>query len=98
MFFVQLTKSFQDWLDDLRDVRAQVAVARRLDRVRAGNLGDAKPVGDGVSELLVDVGPGYRVYFVQRGRELIVVLAGGNKSSQASDIKRAKKLAKGALT
>ncbi len=98
MFFVQLTKSFQDWLDDLRDVRAQVAVARRLDRVRAGNLGDAKPVGDGVSELRVDVGPGYRVYFVQRGGELIVVLAGGNKSSQASDIKRAKKLAKGALT
>jgi putative addiction module killer protein len=56
MFMVQLTKSFQDWLDGLRDVRAQVAVAHRLDRVRAGNLGDAKPVGNGVSELRVDVG------------------------------------------
>ena len=67
MFTVQLTPTFQSWLDGLRDVRAQVSIARRIDRISAGNFGDVKPVGEGVSELRVDVGPGCRVYFVQRG-------------------------------
>ncbi|MDD2711334.1 MAG: type II toxin-antitoxin system RelE/ParE family toxin [Simplicispira sp.] len=94
MFTVQLTESFQSWLDGLRDIRAQVSIARRIERIAAGNLGDVKSVGEGVSELRVDVGPGYRVYFVQRGGHLVVVLAGGDKASQARDIKRAKQLAK----
>lgn len=94
MFTVQLTESFQSWLDGLRDMRAQVSIARRIERIAAGNLGDVKPVGEGVSELRVDVGPGYRVYVVQRGGHLVVVLAGGDKASQARDIKRAKLLAK----
>ncbi|WP_119154175.1 type II toxin-antitoxin system RelE/ParE family toxin [Caldimonas tepidiphila] len=94
MFTVQLTESFSDWLADLRDLRARIAIARRLDRVRAGNLGDAKAVGEGVSELRVDVGAGYRVYFVQRGGHVIVVLAGGDKVSQERDIRRAKQIAK----
>ena len=109
MFTVQLTESFQSWLDGLRDIRAQVSIARRIARMAEGNLGDVKPVGDGVSELRVDLGPGYRVYFVQRGghlvvvlvqemenhrQDLVVVLAGGNKSTQTRDIQRAKQLAK----
>lgn len=94
MFTVQLTTSFEGWLDGLRDMKGRVAIARRLERASAGNLGDVKSVGDGVSELRVDVGPGYRVYFVKRGNSVIVVLAGGDKSSQDRDIKAAKKLAK----
>lgn len=94
MFTVQLTQTFQAWLDGLRDMRAQVSIARRIERMAAGNLGDVKPVGDGISELRVDVGAGYRVYFVQRGGHLVIVLAGGDKSSQARDIQRAKQLAK----
>ena len=94
MLTVQLTQSFQAWLGALRDIRAQVSIASRIERIAAGNLGDVKSVGDGVSELRVDVGPGYRVYIVQRGGHLVVVLAGGDKSSQARDIKRAKQLAK----
>lgn len=94
MFTVQLTESFQKWMDALRDMRARIAIARRIDRVRAGNLGDTKPVGDGVSELRVDVGAGYRVYFMMRGGHLVVMLAGGDKAGQARDIERAKQLAK----
>ena len=94
MFTVQLTANFQSWLDALRDVRAQVSIARRIERISAGNLGDVKPVGEGVSELRVDVGPGYRVYFVQRGGHWVVLLAGGDKSSQSRDIARAQQLAK----
>lgn len=94
MFLVQLTQTFKAWLDGLRDLRARVSVARRIERIAAGNLGDVKSVGDGVFELRVDVGPGYRVYFVQRDGRLVVVLAGGDKSSQARDIQRAKQLAK----
>ena len=71
-----------------------MAIARRIDRASAGNLGDIKPVGDGVSEMRVDVGAGYRVYFTLRRNVVIVLLAGGDKSSQTADIKRAKKLAK----
>ncbi len=93
-FDVQVTATFQGWLDALRDMRAQVAIARRIERVRFGNFGDAKPVGDGISELRVNVGAGYRVYFVQRGIHVLVVLAGGDKASQARDIKRAKQIAK----
>jgi putative addiction module killer protein len=75
-------------------LRAKLAIARRIDRASVGNLGDIKSVGDGVSEMRVDVGAGYRVYFTMRNNVVIVLLAGGDKSSQSADIRRAKKLAK----
>ncbi len=94
MFIVRLTQEFQDWLDELKDLRAQVRIVARLRHVEAGNLGDWKPVGGDVSEMRVDVGPGYRLYFTRRGGILIVVLAGGDKSTQARDIKRAQRILK----
>jgi len=94
MFTVRQTQEFQNWLDALRDVRAQVRIAARLRLAEAGNLGDWKPVGDDVSEMRVDFGPGYRLYFTRRGSILIVMLAGGDKSTQARDIKRAQRILK----
>jgi len=93
MYTVRITQDFQDWLDDLGDRRAQVRIAARLRLAEAGNLGDWKAVGDGVSEMRVDTGPGYRLYFTRRENILIVMLAGGGKSSQTRDIKRAKRMA-----
>jgi len=81
---------FEEWLDDLDDKRAVARVLARLARVRRGNLGDCKPVGEGVSELRVDYGPGYRVYFGQKGRTLVVLLCGGGKRTQDRDIRLAK--------
>jgi len=77
----------------LKDIRAAARIQMRLDRLAAGNPGDVKPVGGGISELRIDYGPGYRVYYQQRGDVLIVLLRGGDKSSQAKDIKRARELA-----
>ena len=94
MITLRQTETFKDWLNGLRDRKAQSRIAQRLVRVQAGLFGDVKPVGEGVSELRVDHGPGYRVYFVQRGSDLIVVLCGGDKSTQERDIARAKTLAK----
>ena len=88
------TAVFDRWFERLRDRKAAARVQARIDRAEAGNLGDCKPVGGGVSEMRIDYGPGYRVYFVQRGLELIVLLAGGDKGSQAKDIEAAKALAK----
>jgi putative addiction module killer protein len=93
-YLIQQTMIFATWHASVRDLRAKLAIARRIDRASAGNLGDIKPVGDGVSEMRVDVGAGYRVYFTMRNSVVIVLLAGGNKSSQTADIRRAKKLAK----
>jgi putative addiction module killer protein len=87
------TQEFQDWLDGLNDRRAQVRIAARLRLAEAGNLGDWQPVGGEVSELRVNFGPGYRLYFTRRGKLLIVMLAGGDKSSQKRDIKRAQRIA-----
>ena len=92
-YLVKHTTIFVAWHASIRDLRAKVAIARRIDRASAGNLGDIKPVGDGVSEMRVDVGAGYRVYFTMRNGAVIVLLAGGDKSSQNADIRRAKKLA-----
>lgn len=90
---VKQTDGFAKWHQELRDIKAKVAIARRVDRVAMGNFGDCEPVGEGVSELRVDVGAGYRVYLIQRGREVVILLCGGDKKSQASDIKRAKGMA-----
>lgn len=94
MIGIRKTEVFARWLDNLRDIHARARVQARIERLAAGNPGDVKPVGEGVSELRIDYGPGYRVYFRKRGRELIILLAGGDKSSQASDIKTALRLAR----
>jgi putative addiction module killer protein len=94
MVEVRKTDLFERWLDDLRDIQARARVQARIERLIAGNPGDVAPVGEGVSELRLDVGPGYRVYFKKRGRELVLLLAGGDKSTQARDIKAALRLAR----
>lgn len=92
---IELIRSatFNRWLSGLRDRRAVARIAARLDRLAAGNPGDAEPVGEGVSELRINYGPGYRVYFIQRGPVLVVLLCGGDKSTQSKDIRQAKVLA-----
>ena|SRR3974390_1637153 len=90
---VRLTEEFQRWLDDLVDKRAQVRIAARLRLAEAGNLGDWASVGGEVSEMRVHFGPGYRLYFTRRGGVLLIMLAGGAKSTQARDIKRARRIA-----
>ena len=80
---------FEHWLDGVRDLRAQAAILARLDRLELGAFGDVKPVGGGVPELRIDVGAGYRVYFARRGKMILLLLCGGDKSSQGADIKRA---------
>jgi len=92
---VELIRSatFDRWLSGLRDRRAVARIAARLDRLASGNTGDVQPVGDGVSELRIHYGPGYRLYFLQRGPVLIVLLCGGDKSTQEKDITQAKALA-----
>ncbi len=94
MFIVEKTDTFLNWLRDLRDVRAVARIQVRIDRLALGNPGDVKAIGGGVSELRVDYGPGYRVYFAQRGKTLVVLLCGGDKRTQNTDILTAKKLAR----
>ena len=81
---------FERWLDALRDRQARARIKKRLDRIGLGNLGDFKPVGEGVMELRIDYGPGYRIYFAQSGTTIILLLFGGDKSTQDQDILRAK--------
>jgi len=88
------TDVFAQWLDELRDIRARARVQARIQRLAAGNPGDVKPVGEGVSEMRIDYGPGYRVYFTRRGNEVVILLAGGDKSTQDTDIKTAQGLAR----
>ena len=94
MIAIRKTDAFGEWLDGLRDIQARARVQARIERLAAGNPGDVEPVGEGVSELRINYGPGYRVYFKQRGLELIILLAGGEKSTQAKDIKTALRLAR----
>ncbi len=94
MIEIRKTDIFVQWLDDLRDILARARVLARIERLAAGNPGDVEPVGEGVSELRINYGPGYRVYFQKRGQELIILLAGGDKSTQTKDIKVALRLAR----
>ncbi len=94
MIEIRKTAFFAQWLDDLRDLQARARVQARIERLAAGNPGDVDPVGEGVSELRINYGPGYRVYFKKRGRALIILLAGGDKTTQAKDIKAALRLAR----
>ena len=94
MIEIRKTEVFAKWLDDLRDLRGRARVLARIERLAAGNPGDVKPVGEGVSEMRIDHGPGYRVYFKRRGRTLIILLAGGDKSTQSKDMRTAMRLAR----
>jgi len=94
MISILLTETFEDWRDGLRDSKAKAAIARRIDRLEAGNPGDVRAVGDGVNEMRIDYGPGYRLYFMRRGNAVIILLCGGDKSTQTKDIARAKRIAK----
>lgn len=94
MIRISQTKTYLNWFESLRDRSAKARIDIRIRRLSMGNPGDVKPVGQGVSELRIDHGPGYRVYFIQRGETLIVLLAGGDKGTQARDIKTALDLAR----
>jgi len=94
MIEVRQTETFRAWLETLRDRRAAAKIAARLARLELGNFGDAEPVGEGVSERRIHYGPGYRAYLVQRGEVLVVMLCGGDKSSQHRDIRWAKAMAR----
>jgi len=93
MITIRQTDVFRSWLRELRDRRAAARIAIRIDRLALGNAGDVRSVGAGISEMRIDYGPGYRVYYVRRGADFIVLLCGGDKSSQNADITRAMKLA-----
>ena len=86
---IYTTDVFDAWFEHLRDKQAARRIQARIDRAEEGNFGDCSPVGDGVSEMHIHLGPGYRVYFSQRGLEIVILLAGGDKSTQAKDIKTA---------
>jgi putative addiction module killer protein len=95
MIEMRKTALFADWLDGLRDQGARARVLVRIERLAGGLAGDVKPVGEGVSELRIDCGPGYRVYFTKRGSTVVILLAGGDKRTQATDIRTAIRLARG---
>lgn len=93
MFEVLKTEHFDEWLSGLTDQVAKAKIASRIERLGLGNPGDVKPVGGGISEMRVPYGPGYRVYFKQTGRTVVLLLCGGDKSTQVKDIRRAKEIA-----
>jgi putative addiction module killer protein len=91
---IRKTDTYARWLDALSDMHARARILARVERLAAGNPGDVKPVGEGISELRIDYGPGYRVYFTMRRRMVIILLAGGDKRTQSADIKTALRLAR----
>jgi len=93
MYEVLKTEEFDEWLSSLADQRAQAKIVSRIERLGLGNPGDVKPVGEGLSEMRISHGPGYRVYFKQTDKAVVLLLCGGDKSTQARDIKRAKEIA-----
>ena len=94
MIEIRKTRVFVEWLDGLRDIHARACILVRIERLAAGNPGDVRPVGEGVSELRIDFGPSYRVYYKKQGKAVVVLLAGGDKRTQARDIKTALHLAR----
>lgn len=94
MIEIRQTQTYMDWFTSLRDRQAKARINVRIRRLTMGNPGDVKPVGQGVSELRIDYGPGYQVYFIQQGETLVILLAGGDKKTQKRDIKAALELAK----
>ena len=94
MIEIRKTERYAQWLDGLHDIFARARIQVRVERLATGNPGDVKPVGEGVSELRIDYGPGYRVYYTKRGRKVVILLAGGDKRTQATDIKAALRLAR----
>ena len=94
MIKIRKTEVYAKWLNDLRDVRGRARILVRIERLASGNPGDVKPVGEGISELRIDYGPGYRVYYKKHGQEVVILLAGGDKSTQTRDIKTALNLAR----
>jgi putative addiction module killer protein len=94
MIEIRKTDAFERWFIGLRDRKAVARIISRIDRLQLGLFGDVKSVGEGVSELRIDYGPGYRIYFVQRGREVVILLAGGDKRTQTRDIEKALELAR----
>lgn len=95
MIEIRQTDEYSSWFERLRDRQARARILARIRRLSLGNPGDVEPVGEGVSEMKIDYGPGYRVYFKHRGKTLVVLLAGGDKKSQKRDIKKAQELARG---
>lgn len=93
MLEIRQAEPFTEWIEGLRDAKGRAVIARRIERLTLGNYGDHKSVGGGVFELRVDFGPGYRVYFIRRGKQVVILLCGGDKSSQARDITAAKAMA-----
>ena len=94
MIEIRKTETFERWFKGLGDRKAVARITSRIDRLQIGLFGDVKPVGEGVSEMKIDYGPGYRIYFVQRGREVVILLAGGDKRTQTKDIEKALELAR----
>jgi putative addiction module killer protein len=94
MIEIRKTEQFARWIDNLRDIRGRARILARIERLAGGNPGDVKRIRGGISEMRIDYGPGYRVYFKKRGQELIILLAGGDKSTQARDIEAALRLAR----
>ena len=94
MYLIKETELFSKWLYKLKDIKGKVSLLRRIDRMKKGNFGDYKSLGYGISELRLTTGPGYRVYYTQKGDEIIILLVGGDKSTQTKDIQKAKELLK----
>ena len=92
MYLIQQTEVFTKWLRKLKDIKGKVSIIRRIERAKNGNFGDFKSLGSDVYELRVTVGPGYRVYYTLRGDELVILLVGGDKSTQTKDIEKAKNI------
>jgi len=94
MIEIRKTETFVKWIDGLSDIRARSRILVRIERLIAGNPGDVKPVGESISEMRIDYGPGYRVYYKKTGQKIVILLAGGDKRTQSKDIKTAQRLAK----
>jgi len=94
MYTIKQTNIFSKWLSNLKDTKGKIAILRRIDRLRVGNLGDYKSLGNNISELRITTGPGYRVYYTKKDKEIIILLIGGDKKTQSNDIQKAKKILK----